>query len=428
MTHAEQGFSRSLWSATAEPAPPTTPLASRQSADVVIIGAGFTGLSAALHLAEAGKSVIVVEARDIGWGGAGRNGGQVNPGFEALPSGLRARFGAERGERIARFADGACDLVFDLIARHDIKCAHRRAPFIRGAYGNRGLRQINSWVEEWQAFGAPVTLKSAAETEHLLGSPFFQGGMEDARGGSLQPLSYVRGLARTALAAGAAIHTDSAALSVERVALDWQVSTENDAQVTAPCLLVATNGYTDNLWPGLRRHIVPVASLQSATEPLSEDLRARILPYGHHVSETRRAMVYFRIDENGRFQIGGRGSPFDPTRQYADTNHIRAEAVRLYPALKDVRWQYDWGGLVAITKTRLPHLIELGDNAFAGLGYNGRGVAMATAMGKQMAELLLGEDVPVPRTKGAPFVFHAFRNIGIAWHMLSGRLLDRFDG
>ena len=428
MNNDELGFSHSLWSATAEAAPLTAPLSSREQADVVIVGAGYTGLSSALHLSEAGKSVIVLEAREIGWGGAGRNGGQVNPGFGVLPSGVRTLYGTDRGERVLKFADGACDLVFDLIARHDIKCAPRRVPYLRAAYGSRGLRETRDWVREWGEFGAPVSLRNGDETQKILGSSFFAGAMEDERGGSLHPLSYVRGLARAALAAGVSIYTDGLARSVSSYGTDWQVKTDRGGVVTARHLLIATNGYTDNLWPGLRNCIVPVASLQSATEPLPEALRAQILPAGHHVSETRRAMVYFRIDENGRFQIGGRGRPFNPTRQYADTSHIRAEAIRIFPELKDVKWDYDWGGLVAITKSHLPQMIALGDNAYAGLGYNGRGVAMATAMGQQLAGLVLGEDVPMALTKGAPFTFHALRNLGIAWHMTRGRFLDRFDG
>jgi len=427
MSGAELGFSCSLWSATAEPAPQTTRLQGNENADVVIVGAGFTGLSAALHLAVAGKSVIVLEGREIGWGGSGRNGGQVNPAFGVLPSGVRAHYGVERGERVLKLVDGACDLVFDLIARHDIACAPRRMPYLRAAYGRRGLREITNWVREWGEFGAPVTLRTAEETEQMMGSSFFAGSMEDARGGSLQPLSYVRGLGRAALAAGASIHTDSPARSVRRSGPDWQVDVGRGT-VTARHLLLATNGYTDGLWPGLDRNIVPVASLQSASEPLPDRLRARILPHGHHVSETRRTMVYFRIDENGRFQIGGRGQPFDATRQHADTSHLRAEAVRIFPQLKDVNWDYDWGGLVAITKTHLPQLIRLGDNAYAGFGYNGRGVALATAMGQQLADLVQGADVPLPRTEGAPFRLHAFRRLGIAWHMISGRFLDGFDG
>ena len=142
MTDAELGLTQSLWFATAEDAPETVALSGIIDADVVIVGAGFTGLSAALHLAEAGQAVVVVEAQKIGWGALGRNGGQVNLAFDVLPSGVLAHFGKQRGDQVLRLIDGACDLVFELIERYIIKCAHRRVPYIRGAYGKRGLTEV----------------------------------------------------------------------------------------------------------------------------------------------------------------------------------------------------------------------------------------------------------------------------------------------
>ena len=137
-------------------------------------------------------------------------------------------------------------------------------------------------------------------------------------------------------------------------------------------------------------------------------------------------MIYCRIDETDRFQIGGRGSLWSPARQQADTRHLQAEACKIFPQLKGIEWEFEWGGLIAATRHHVPHLIELGKKAYVGLGYHGRGVAMGTMMGKQLAELIAGEDVPMPREKLSPFAFHEFRNIGIAWHMFSGRLMDKF--
>ena len=216
MTDAELGFTQSLWSETAEEAPETPALSGSIDADVVIVGAGFTGLSVALHLVEAGQSVVVVEAQKIGWGASGRNGGQVNPAFDVLPSGVRAHFGKQRGDRVLERIDGACDLVFKLIERHTIKCAHRRVPYIRGAYGKRGLAEVERWARECGDYGAQVILNTKQDTDSVLGSHFFDGSMEDARGGSLQPLSYVRGLARAAMSAGVKIFTKSPAGSVQK--------------------------------------------------------------------------------------------------------------------------------------------------------------------------------------------------------------------
>jgi glycine/D-amino acid oxidase-like deaminating enzyme len=426
MNDEERGFRQSLWQKTATQGFDCPQLSADISADVVIIGGGFTGLSAALHLSEFGKSVVLLEAHEIAWGASGRNGGQVNPGWKLLPSQIKALYDQDRGTGILKFIDGACDLVFDLIERHKIDCAPRRVPYFRAAYGERGIKEVEEWVRQWGQFGAPVTLRNERETHELMGSTFFHGGMEDARGGSLQPLSYAYGLATAAKAAGAQLFAQSRAYGIDRVKGDWVVTTGSGAKVEAKYLIIATNGYTDNLWPGLKRQIVPVASLQASTRPLSDEILATLLPRGHHLSDTRRSMIYCRIDETGRFQIGGRSRSFSPTLQQADTAHLQAEALRIFPQLKDVEWQCEWGGLVAMTKNHVPHLIELGENAYAGLGYDGRGVAMGTAMGKQLGCVIAGEEVAMPRECLSPFAFHRFRNAGITWHMISGRLMDRF--
>jgi len=426
MDDGERGFRQSLWQKTATVDLQCPVLAADTSADVVIIGGGFTGLSAALHLSELGKTAVVLEAREIAWGASGRNGAQVNPGWHMMPSQIRARFDDDRSTRIIKMIDGACTVVFDLIDRHKIDCAVRRAPYFRAAYGARGLAQVEEWVREWGALGAPVSLKNQRETHELLGSTFFQGGVEDARGGSLQPLMYARGLARAALLAGAQLFEQTRASKIVQANGDWIVTCHNGAKVSAPFLVIATNGYTDDLWPGLKRQIVPVASLQTATRPLPQNILDTLLPRGHHMSDTRRAMIYCRIDETGRFQIGGRGSPYSPTVQQADTGHLQAEAVRIFPQLASIEWEFEWGGLVALTKNHMPHLLELGDKAYAAMGYDGRGIAMGTVMGREVAGLIAGENVAMPRNMPAPFTWHGLRNAGIAWHMITGRLLDRF--
>jgi len=426
MNAEERGFRHSLWQATATKEAACPSLRANREADVVIVGGGFTGLSSALHLSELGKSVVLLEAHDVAWGASGRNGGQVNPGWKMMPSEIESHYGSQRGQRIFKLIDGACDLVFDLIDQHKIGCAPRRAPYFRAAYGARGIREVEQWVREWGAKGAPVSLKNAAETHQLMGSTFFQGGMEDARGGSIQPLSYCRGLARAAVQAGAELFAQSKVNVAERVKGGWRVTTENGACISAQFLIIATNAYTDGLWPGLKRQIVPLASLQAATQPLPEHVRRTLLPQGHHLSDSRRTMIYCRIDETGRFQIGGRGRVWSPAKQYANTRHLQAEACKIFPQLKDIKWEYEWGGLVAATKHHVPHLIKLDTNAYAGLGYHGRGIAMGTMMGKQLAELIMGEDVPMPREKLSSFRFHGFRNLGISWHMMTGGVLDKY--
>ncbi|MDX1575572.1 MAG: FAD-binding oxidoreductase, partial [Kiloniellales bacterium] len=418
----------SLWAATAAPGPPTPPLVGPVEADVAVIGGGFTGLSAALHLAEAGKRVVLLEQAEPGWGASGRNGGQVNPGWKVLPSEIKRRHGAERGERIARMAHGTCDLVFELIDRFGISCEALRPGFLQAAYGHHGRAAQENWAREWSAYGAEVELLDRDDFATLIGTDAYDGGLCDARGGNIQPLSYARGLAEAAAGQGAALYGGSPATGVERKGTGWQVTTP-EGRVSAEQLVIGTNGYTDDLWPGLKETVVPVPSFIVASRPLSQNLAKSILPGRHAVSETRRVLFYFRMDRDDRFVFGGRGKLFDSVdhKDGRPMDHLKAEARRLYPQLADTQWDFSWGGYVAVTREHTPRLMRLAPGAFAGLGYNGRGVAMATMMGKQLALAVLGEDPAMEIEELRPIPFHGLRQIGVSWHLLTGGWLDRFD-
>ena len=250
--------------------------------------------------------------------------------------------------------------------------------------------------------------------------------MHDSRGGSVQPLAYARGLARAAMAEGAVIHGASAATAVERDGAGWSVRTGR-ASVECECVVLATNGYTGDLWPGLRRSVVPVASFVTATAPLGHNVLPSVLPGRHAVSETARIIVYYRLDRQGRFIIGGRGRWLDVDDR-ADTPHVRAAALRLFPQLEGVDWEYHWAGWPAITRDHLPRLFALDRGVYAGLGYNGRGVASATLMGQQLANVILDAGEPLVQVRGPErFAFHRWRQIGISYHLLAGSLLDRLD-
>ena len=417
---------RNLWETTASPAPVCHPLDESKQADVVIIGGGFTGLSAAIHLAEAGKSVLVLEAGEPGWGASGRNGGQVNPAWRILPDDILARFGAARGQRVIAMANATCDLVFDLIDRFKIDCDALRPGYVQGAYGSSGLSIVSAWVRQWQRYGAPVQFLDRGETEQLLGTRIYAGALLDGRGGNVQPLSYARGLAHAAVALGAQIHTKTCAQRIHNEGSEWLVTTPNGT-VKAACVLLCTNGYTDQTWPMLSRAVVPVSSFVAASEPLPPDLRSEILPERNAVSETRKVKSYFRLDRDGRFVIGARGNYFNLDQSGAD-EHLRHMACELYPALADVRWEYHWGGYVAMTPESTPKLMRLAEGVYAGLGFNGRGVAMATMMGKQLTMAALGEDPDMQITGPEIIPLHAFRQVGISWKLLTGTFLDRLKG
>ena len=417
----------SLWAVTAPPGPECPPLTSNDAADVVVVGAGYTGLSTALHLAAAGRRVVVLDAGEPGWGCSGRNGGQVNPGgAKLLPEEVVASLGPDRGERFLEFGDRSCDLVFELIERYRIECEALRPGYVQGGFGSKGRRFNREWARQWAARGSEVRFLEREEIADLLGTRRYDSGMHDARGGSVQPLAYARGLARAAMEEGAVIHGASEATAIVRHGAGWSVRTER-ASIECEFVVLATNGYTGDLWPGLRQSLVPVASFVTATAPLGHNVLPTVLPGRHAVSETARIIVYYRLDGHGRFIIGGRGRWFNVTDR-GDVSHVRAAALHLFPQLEGTQWEYQWAGWPAITRDHLPKLFALEPGVYAGLGYNGRGVASATMMGQQLANVVLAEAEPLVEVRGPErFAFHRFRQAGISFHLLTGTLLDRFD-
>ena len=414
----------SLWATTAAPAPDTPPLARSGLAEVVIVGGGFCGLSTALHLAERGIRPVVLEAQEVGYGGSGRNGGQVIPGLKYDPADLVARFGRERGERLARFAGETADVVFDLIARHGMDVPHRRSGWIQGAHTEVGLAEVAKRAAQWAELGAPTRVLDRAETEQLLGTDRYLGGWLDGRGGAIQPLSYARGLARAAQKAGATIHGASPVTALERTGSGWTVTTAQGERVTTGRVVLCTNGYTGGLWPNLARTVIAANSFQVATVPLTDNLRRSILPEGHVSSDTRKLLLYFRLDHTGRLLMGGRG-PFREPRSPADWAHLERIVAKLFPQLDGIAFDHRWCGRVAITRDYLPHLHEPAPGLLIDIGCQGRGVGLQSAMGRAMATYIATGDagsLPLPLTPIEPLPLHGLNRLYvsaiIAWYRL----------
>jgi glycine/D-amino acid oxidase-like deaminating enzyme len=405
--------SQSLWSATATAAPAFGPITGAQRVDVAIIGAGYTGLSAALQLAGAGRAVLVLEARGLGERASGLNGGQVIPGLKTDPDALEESLGAARGARLVASAASAPDVVFELIGRFQIDCDAIRTGWIQPATSEAALAQLAARVAQWRRRGAAVELLGAREVALLTGSARYCGGLLDRRGGSVQPLSYVRGLARAVARAGGQICTHSPALHLRRAGREWQIETPHGA-VTALSVIVATNAYSGALVGALRRSIITVPSFQVATVPLTTAQRAQILPAGQAASDTWHLLRYFRLDATGRLVLGARGTFGQEPGPGSCRHHYRA-VREIYPHLAGVAFEYHWGGLVAMTRDHLPHLHELAPGLLAGLGYNGRGVAMATLMGRLLAQRTLGmsdAELAFPVTPVRPIPFHRASSLG----------------
>lgn len=408
----------SLWAATAAPAPVTTPLQSDVKADVVVIGAGYCGLSTALHLAERGVRVVVLEARDIGFGGSGRNGGQVIPGLKFDPSELMKMFGREKGQRLVDFAAGTVDAVFNLIDKHRMDVPHVRRGWVQGSHTPAALKMAERRVRDWGTQGVAAQLLDRAETARLLGTDKYLGGWMDPRGGGVQPLSYVRGLARAAIAAGVVIHTDSPAAQLLQSNGQWQVTTAGGARVSAERVVLCTNGYTDGLWPQLSKSIINANSFQVATEPLPEAVRRSILPEGHVSSDARNLLLYYRIDHSGRLLMGGRGTFKEPDPALPDNwSHLQNVIGKLFPQAAGIPIAYRWCGHVAITRDYLPHLHEPAPGLLIDIGCQGRGVGLQTRMGQALAEYIATGDkqaLPVAPSTIKPFPLYGLRRLYVS--------------
>ncbi|MDS1139196.1 FAD-binding oxidoreductase [Pusillimonas sp. SM2304] len=424
--YSERPFPPSLWHATATPAPLTPPIQESAHTSVVIIGAGYTGLSMALHLAEKGVDVIVLDAEQPGWGASGRNGGQVIPGLKYDPDELVSRFGAKWGEALIRLSGAAADTVFDLIDKYQISCDAVRKGWIQTAHSQNMMRVMERRASQWARRGAPVQLLDQSAVAQRIGTGGFMGGWIDSRAGSVQPLSYARGLARAAQGLGVQIYGQSRATRISKVSEGWQVAAGHGATVTASQVLIATNGYTDGLWPSLRQTVLAANSFLVATPPLSDEQGAAILPGREVSSDSRRLLVYFRRDAQGRLVLGGRG-PFSNPQGTSEWAHIERALELLFPQLKGIAYEYRWAGRVAVTADFMPHVHQPAPGLHIALGYNGRGIAMATTMGKVMAEHIAGDPtvpLPYPVTAIKPIPFHHLQRFymaaGVAWY----RLLD----
>lgn len=416
----------SLYAETAVAPVATLPLESDRDVSVAIVGGGFTGLSTALHLAERGIDALVLEAQKPGWGASGNNGGQVNPGLKHDPDQIESDFGADLGGRMVAFAYGTTNFTFDLIRRYQIPCEARQNGTLRAAYNTASAAAIENTAQQCMRRGMPVKLLDRAQVREMTGTDRYLCAMVDARGGDLHPLSYSRGLARAAIAAGATVHGATPALSLRREGARWRIETPR-AVVRADKVLLATNGFTDDLWPGLRRTVVPVFSSIACTAPLPDRIAAEIMPARSVLYESGHITVYYRIDEHNRLLMGGRG-PMRWISQPSDVAYLVRYAERLWPQLKGVTWTHGWNSRLAMTADHYPHVHEPADNLLISLGCNGRGVALSTAMGAQLARRLAGgkgAQIDMPVTSIEPIPLHALWPLAVTSVVVTGRLRDR---
>ena len=422
----------SLWAVSARAAPSTAPLApGEHRADVVVIGGGFTGLAAALRLAKSGVAVLLLEAAELGWGGSGRNNGQVIPCLSrADPDALVQAFGSERGEAFVGLVRNSASITFDLIREHGIECEAVQNGWVQPAHTAGRVKLAQSRHEQWRRRGAPVELLDADQVAALTGSTYWHGGWANPTGGHINPLGLVRGLADAAMQAGARVCTHSAALRIAARGDDWRVATR-EAVVTAGKVIIATQAYggffAPALWPGLARTVVPVRSYQMATAPLPPAVRQRILPRNHAMSDTHGDLYFCHFDGAGRLVTGG---ALVLHHDYAERlkRRIGDRMEMLFPTLRGagrLNFEHVWHGNIGMTQDALPHVHKLGEGLYAWLGDNGRGVALAVALGGVLADAARGvpeATLPLPFMPVTPIPLHAaavqaapFALLGYRW-------------
>lgn len=399
----------SLWAAVTPAGPELPQLVGTAQADVVIIGAGFTGLSTALHLREAGVDVAIVEAAEPGWGGSGRNNGQVIPTLSRPdPEDIIAKHNAA-GERFVALLRDCASTLFDVAHRYQIKAEQEQTGWIQPVHSPGRIKIAERRVRQWSKAGADVELLSRERVADMLGSDAWFGGFWNRTGGHINPLALSRGLACAVLDRGGRIFARSPASKFERRNDRWIVATPQ-GEISGRALILATNAYTGefakHLSPGIAREVMPVRSWQMATAPLSDAVRKTVIPGRQAMSDTHGELYFARYDARNRLVTGGALIGNDAAGLKAA---VGARLKRLWPQIGDVTFDYVWNGYVGMTSDFLPRIHRLGPDAYAWAGCNGRAVALSIAIGQELAKAAMGapeQDLALPFTEPLPYVAH----------------------
>jgi glycine/D-amino acid oxidase-like deaminating enzyme len=423
-----QKLHSSLWAETATSSVHTNKLSEHIDANVVIVGAGITGLRTALALAEKGLNVVVLESKEPGWGASGRTGGQVNPLAHDTPEKICSYLGEKVGMGVVNAYVNSADEVFSLVKKYQIDCDAEQNGWLRMAHCDRAVKQLESMSVAWQKVGLDISYVEGGELHRLIGADTYSTATLTPNGGSVQPLSYTRGLCSAATSFGAQVFSNSPVKAIEKKGNRWLVNTELGS-VSTEWVVFCTNGYTDNVLKGLQKTIVPLVSLQSATASLPQDIYDEILPEGHTYADTRRVIYYGRKVKDRRVVFGTLGVSADCAKA-SDVRRLHGGLAEVFPQLKGVELTHKWGGQIAHTPDVLPHLHEPQPGILAGLGYNGRGVAMGTVMGRVIAERILGKsagELDIPITNYSNALLRHFSDAAVKLAVPTFEIMDAFE-
>ncbi|TXL66106.1 NAD(P)/FAD-dependent oxidoreductase [Zeimonas arvi] len=420
----------SLWSTVTPAGAPCPALDGSASADVVVIGAGFTGLSTALNLRKSGVDVAVLEAVEPGWGGSGRNNGQVIPTLTRPdPDDIEARHG-EAGERFVALLRDSANTLFDTVREHAIAAEAEQTGWVQPVHTPGRIAISERRVRQWGKRGAQVELLGTAQVREMLGSDAWHGGFWNRSGGHVNPLALARGLAQAVVEAGGRIFGHTPVLDFARQGDQWVVRTPA-GQMRARALVLATNAYTGEfsptLAPRIARQVVPVLSWQMATLPLPEAVRATVIPGRQAMSDTHGDLHFGRWDARNRLVTGGAIiAPFNRVRRLEAM--IGDRLRRLWPQIGEVRFDHVWNGYVGMTADFMPRFHRLGPDGWAWVGCNGRAVALSMALGGEFAKAVRGvpvNELALPLSEPAPLPLHSLARRVAPLMLLHYRQLDR---
>ncbi len=406
-----------------------SPLDGSERADICVIGGGYTGLSAALHLSARGYDVVLLEARKPGWGASGRNGGQLCSGQRKDQVTLTEMVGADTARHFWELAEAAKDLARSLIAEHEIECdlkpgiAH---PDHKPDYA-RDTRDYVDYLRDHYDYDA-IEYLEREEMAELVGSDSYYGGNLDMGAGHLHPLNYALGLAAAALGAGTRIYRDSPVQEYAEGKPNRIVTA--GGVVEASHIVLACNGYLGKLEPRLAGKIMPINNFVLATEPLTLAQLEVINPRDVAIADSRFVVNYYRLSADKRLLFGG-GENYRPNFPDDIAGFVRKPMLQVYPQLADTRIDYAWGGTLAVTLNRMPHFGRLGNNnTYFAQGYSGQGVAMATLAGKLIADAVAGEaenfdlfgKIPTRSFPGGDLLRWPGMVLGMSYYALRDRL------
>ena len=412
----------SYYAASVEQLPPFAPLEGDVKADVCIVGGGFTGLSAALHCAERGLRVVLLDAQRVGWGASGRNGGQAGADQRSDQATLEKMLGDEHARRLFDLGLESIATVKELIARHRIDCHLKPGILLvdhKAEHTNDSRATVEHLNSKYDYDG--MEFVDGASVREMIGTDIYHSAILDTAAAHLHPLRLALGLARAASAAGALIHERS---RVSKITQGPKVRIETvSGSVTADHVLLACNGYLGDLDNTVAARVMPVNNFIIATEPLSEEVARDLIRDDVAVADSKFVVNYWRLSDDKRLLFGGResyGYRFpDDVKSY-----VRKPMLAIYPQMKDVRIDYGWGGTLAITRSRLPHFMRVAPNILSASGYSGHGVSLATLAGKLAAEAIAGQaerfdtmaDVPTAPFPGGALLRWPALMLGMIWY------------